>query len=61
MLHRSQAVCTFGFARYVSFWVGHYRIRVIQGFGDTDLEFGDLIEVVLFGGEVEGQEGSPVT
>ncbi len=28
--------------------------RVIQGFGDTDLEFRDLVEVILFAGEVAG-------
>ncbi len=54
MLYRSQEVCTFGFAWYVGFWVGHNRIRVIQRLGDTDLKFGDFVELVLFGGEVVG-------
>ncbi len=40
-------------------WVRHNLIYVIQGFGDTDLEF--LVEVVLLGGEVEaGHGGFPV-
>ncbi len=30
------------------------RIHIVQGFGNADLEFGDFVEVVLFGGEVEG-------
>jgi hypothetical protein len=36
----------------VSPWVRHNRIHIVQGFGDADLQF--LIEVVLFGSEVEG-------
>ncbi|MCZ6575772.1 MAG: hypothetical protein O6950_04870 [Gammaproteobacteria bacterium] len=40
--------CTFGFAWLVSFWVGHYRIRVIQHLGDTDLQFWDFVTIVLF-------------
>ncbi len=47
----------FRFAWFVSFCVGHYRIRVIKGLGDADLEFGDLVKVVLFGGEVEAGHG----
>ncbi len=29
------------------------RVRVIQSLGDEDLQFWDLVVVVLFGGEVE--------
>ena len=32
---------------------------VIQGLGDADLQFGDLVEVVLFGGEAERHGGPP--
>ena len=32
---------------------------VIQGFCDTDLEFGDFVKIVLFGGEVAGHGGPP--
>ncbi len=45
---------------YVSPWVRHNRIDIVQGFGNADLEFGNFIEVVLFGGEVEaGHDDSP--
>ncbi len=40
--------------------VRHNRIHVVQGFGNADLEFRNFVEVVLFGGEVEGHGGCPV-
>ncbi len=36
----------------------HDRIHIVQGFGDTDLEF--LLEVILFRGEVEAGSFSAV-
>ncbi len=42
----------------VSPWVRHNRIHIIQRLGDTDFQF--LVEVVLFGGEVEGRSEPPV-
>ncbi len=32
-----------------------------SGSSQTDLQFGDLVEVVLFGREVEGHAGGPVS
>ena len=32
---------------------------VVEGLCDTDLQFGDLVVVVLFGGEVVGHGGYP--
>ncbi len=37
--------------------LSHNRTHIVQGFGNTDLQF--LVEVVLFGGEVEGHGGPP--
>ncbi len=42
----------------VSPWIRHNRIYVVQGFGNADLQLGNLVEVVLFGGEVAA--GCPV-
>ncbi len=36
----------------------HNRIHIVQRLGNADLEF--LVQVVLFGGEVEGHGGPPV-
>ena len=57
MLHRSQEVCTFGLAWFVGFWVHQDRLNTIQRLRNADLQFGDFVEVVLFGGEVETGHG----